>query len=68
VESDSVDPAVGLSDVVPLGTAVQRGQTIARVHAAREDAARLAVDTVSKAISISPEKPDVAALIQDRIS
>jgi thymidine phosphorylase len=67
VESDSVDPAVGLSDVLPLGTAVQRGQTIARVHAAREDAARQAVDTVGKAIRITPDKPDVVALIQDRV-
>ena len=67
VETDQIDPAVGLSDVVPLGTKVRRGQPIARVHATREDAARRAEDAVIKAITITGSMPDISPLILERI-
>jgi thymidine phosphorylase len=52
-ESDMIDPAVGLSDLAPLGTRVTGGQPIARVHAAREDAADRAVAAVQAAFGIA---------------
>ena len=36
VEGDEIDPAVGISDLVRLGTRVQQGQPLCRIHAARE--------------------------------
>lgn len=52
VETDRIDPAVGLSEILPLGTSVTRGQPIARVHAAREDAADRAVAEVQAAFTL----------------
>ncbi|WP_425091177.1 thymidine phosphorylase [Tropicimonas sp. S265A] len=50
-ETDRVDPAVGLSDLLPLGTSVVRGQPLARIHAARETDAARALSQVQKAFS-----------------
>lgn len=67
VESDLVDPAVGLSDVVPLGETVAAGQPLARVHAARESQAERAVRAVQAAIRIGDQAPDTTPLIVERI-
>ncbi|MGD9295614.1 MAG: thymidine phosphorylase, partial [Roseobacter sp.] len=68
IESDLIDPAVGLSQVVRLGQNVGKGQPLAVVHASRPDAADRAVAAVRAAISITPHKsvgsPD---LILERI-
>ena len=52
VETDRVNPAVGLSDVVGLGTQVQRGDPLCVLHAADEDSAMEAAVAVQNAISI----------------
>ena len=57
VESDIVNPAVGLSDVVALGDKVTKGQPLARVHAAREAQADAAVQAVQSAITIGGQAP-----------
>ncbi|OWU85051.1 thymidine phosphorylase [Oceanicola sp. 22II-s10i] len=64
VEGDVVDPSVGLSDVVPLGTKVEKGQPLARVHAARLDAADQAVASVRAAVTLSDRKPKLPAPIR----
>ncbi|WP_424969362.1 thymidine phosphorylase [Dinoroseobacter sp. S76] len=51
-ETDRIDPAVGLSDLLPLGTKVVAGQPLARVHAAREEAADRAVAQVQAAFTL----------------
>ena len=66
VETDMIDPAVGLSDVLRLGERVETGQPLARVHAAREDQADAAVHVVQQAIRIGAP-PKVAPLIRERI-
>ncbi|SNR62875.1 thymidine phosphorylase [Puniceibacterium sediminis] len=66
VESDVVDPSVGLSDVLPLGTQVAKGQPLARVHAARTDAAEAAVIAVRAAMTIGGT-PEVAPLVRERL-
>ena len=68
VESDLVDPAVGLSSVLPLGARVEKGQPILRIHAAREEAARRAEETVRAAITVSDAEPVLPPLIHDRIA
>jgi len=47
-----IDPRVGLSHLLALGTAVTAGAALARVHAADEDAARIAVAAVQAAFEI----------------
>ncbi|MGH1575606.1 thymidine phosphorylase [Planktotalea sp.] len=67
VESDLVNPAVGLSEVVTLGTRVSRGQAIARVHSARESQADRAAQAVRDAIVISPTAPSKRVLEREVI-
>ena len=50
--TDPIDPRVGLSDVVTLGQQVERGQPLARVHAADEAAAAGAVLRLQQCIRI----------------
>lgn len=67
VESDVVDPSVGLQSVIRLGSRVEAGQPLAVVHAARSGAADRAAKEVRAAITIAPEAPRVPDLIQERI-
>jgi thymidine phosphorylase len=67
VESDVIDPAVGLSGIVRLGARVEKGQPLAFVHAAREDAARMAEAAVRRALTLSFDPPPVPDLIHERI-
>ncbi|MEQ1804127.1 MAG: thymidine phosphorylase [Burkholderiaceae bacterium] len=54
---DAVDPRVGLSHVVALGARVERGDALARVHAADASAARVAQQAVGRAVRVGPEPP-----------
>ncbi|MCW8842110.1 MAG: thymidine phosphorylase [Rhodobacteraceae bacterium] len=67
VESDAVDPAVGLSDMVRLGAWVEKGAPLCRIHAARESAADAAQAAVLAAVRIGPEAPVVPDLVHERI-
>lgn len=52
---DVIDPSVGLTGILPLGTAVTAGDPVALVHAAREAEAEAAVAAVRAAIQIGPD-------------
>ncbi|WP_170455976.1 thymidine phosphorylase [Ruegeria arenilitoris] len=67
VESDVIDPAVGLSGLVRLGDKVSAGTPLAVVHAAREDAAQRAAQAVRAAITIGPAPVPVPELVRERI-
>jgi thymidine phosphorylase len=49
---DAIDPRVGLSDLLPLGTSVTAGQTLALVHAATDLAADEAARQVQAAFTL----------------
>jgi thymidine phosphorylase len=49
---DAIDPRVGLSDLLPLGTSVSAGQALALVHAATDAAAADAVRRVQAAFTV----------------
>lgn len=68
VESDPVDPSVGMSDMLPLGAKVSRGTPLARIHAAREEAADRAAAELVAAITISAKAPDFPPLVYERIT
>jgi thymidine phosphorylase len=63
VPGQPVDPRVGLSQVLPLGSVVVAGQPLARVHAASAAAAEAAVAAVQQACSISDSAPEPAPLV-----
>ena len=60
----SVNPAVGLDRLLPVGARVRRGDPIARVHAAGRDAAQVAAATVTGAFSIADQAPKAPPLIE----
>ena len=66
-EGDRIDPAVGLSEIPDLGTAVAAGDPLCLVQARTRAAAEAARDAVAAAITIGPA-PQVPPLIIDRIS
>lgn len=69
VETDSIDPAVGIGQVVRLGSKIAVGDPLAVINAARPDAANRAAAAVQDAIKLSDKapqrKPD---LIRERIA
>ncbi len=67
IESDRVDPAVGISDLLTLGTKIAKGDVIARIHAAHTDAAQDAMSALRAAVSIAPAAPDLLPLVHERI-
>ena len=67
VETDRVDPAVGLSEVASLGAWIEKGQPLARVHAAREDAAEAALRAVQAAVTLGAQPPDPLPLVHERV-
>lgn len=68
VESDVIDPAVGLSNIVRLGDKVTKGTPLVAIHAAREDAARQATERVLAAIQIQDAPTDPPDLVHERIT
>lgn len=67
VESDLIDPAVGISDIVRLGDKLDKGAPLAVIHAAREDAAQQAAQAVLQAISLGPDSPALPGIVHERI-
>lgn len=66
VESDLINPAVGLTEVATLGQAVSRGDPVATIHAANEASAEVAAKAVQCALQIGDCAPQTP-LILDRI-
>lgn len=67
VETDRIDPSVGLSDVVRLGAKIEVNQPLCTIHAASDAAAETAALAVLAAISIG-DAPEIQPLIRERIS
>lgn len=67
VESDLVDPAVGLGAVVSLGQWVERGQPLLRVHATRVAAAEQALADLPAAFCIGDAPPELPPLVHERL-
>ena len=58
-----IDPVVGFSDLLPLGTMVAAGDVIGRVHAASAEAAAKASAEYVAALSQSTEVPTLSPLV-----
>ncbi|CCM73953.1 thymidine phosphorylase [Rhizobium mesoamericanum] len=65
---DRIDHRVGLSDILPLGTHVERGDPIAFVHAATENWADAAIAALATNYRISETPPAIAAVVCERIA
>ena len=67
VETDRIDPGVGLSHILPLGTRVARGDPLLRIHAASAAAADTAAAALAAAITLG-DAPSLPPLIHEEIN
>jgi thymidine phosphorylase len=67
-EDDVIDPAVGLTEVAPVGAEVGPDRPLAVVHAATEDAADEAAAALRAAITVGDEPPAERPVIAGRIA
>ncbi|HMA14314.1 MAG: thymidine phosphorylase [Bacteroidota bacterium] len=65
---DRVDPAVGIDEILPLGTVVSKSDPIAVVHAADEAGAEAAAVLLQKAFEIGQTEPQPQPVILKRIT
>jgi thymidine phosphorylase len=66
-QGDRIDPSVGYSDILPIGSEVDKGAPVARLHAASERAAQAAERAYLSALVIGDEASPPPLLI-DRVS
>ncbi|MEP4198593.1 MAG: thymidine phosphorylase [Aliishimia sp.] len=64
VETDAIDPAVGYSELISLGTKVSKGTVLGVVHAVRPKEADVAEAALRSAITIGASAPKKADLIR----
>ncbi len=65
---DSIDYAVGFSDLAPLGRSLRAGDPLATVHAASPEAAEAASRRLQDAYVIGETEPGPAPVVHQRIS
>ncbi|WP_022705261.1 thymidine phosphorylase [Pseudorhodobacter ferrugineus] len=63
-----INPSVGLSNLAAIGTTVEPGQPLARVHAATKAQAEAALKQLAAAYTITDQAPDLPPLIIGRIT
>jgi thymidine phosphorylase len=68
IETDRIDPAVGMSDLCGIGTALVAGDRVCTIHAGSDDAAQQAQAAVLRAIGFAAQAPDMPPLIMERIA
>jgi thymidine phosphorylase len=67
-EDDVIDPAVGLTEVAPVGAEVGPDRPLAVVHAATEAAAEEAAAALRTAVTVGDEPPPPRPVIAGRIA
>jgi thymidine phosphorylase len=65
--SDTIDHRVGFSNILPLGSAVLKGQPIARVHATSVEQAGQAITAVLASYRMDEQAPQLLPVIVERI-
>lgn len=68
VESDRIDPAVGLSDIAELGARVDDATPLARIHTGDEEKGRALAARLRRAFTLSDSAIDTPPLIHERIA
>jgi len=66
--TDKIDHAVGLADLIKIGTPVSSGTLLCTLHANDETKAVRAEALLREAIKFTPTAPKLEPLIQDLIS
>jgi thymidine phosphorylase len=66
--SDRIDPSVGISDILPLGTKVEKGEPIASVHATSKEEAERAVKRIAACYGIADAATETGPVVLERIT
>jgi thymidine phosphorylase len=66
-EDDSIDPAVGLSQIAPVGAEVGPDRPLALVHARGDASAEEAVVALRGAVQVGPEAPEHRPVLLGRV-
>lgn len=66
--SDTVDAAVGISDILPLGTKVEKGEPVAIVHAASKEEAERAAEMITACYGIDDAATETGNVVLERIT
>ncbi|XQW83403.1 thymidine phosphorylase [Thalassotalea piscium] len=64
----AIDHSVGFDRILPVGTLVNRGDIVARVHASSESDAQLAGQTYLSSLTITESEPEVTPVIYQTIT
>ena len=67
IETDRIDPAVGLGGLLPLSATVDAADPLALIHAASEEAADAAAASILAAYTIGTEAAEPPPLIHTRV-
>jgi thymidine phosphorylase len=67
-EDDVIDPAVGLTEIAPVGAEVGPDRPLAIVHAASDAAAEEAVRALDAAVTIGEAAPPERPVVAERIA
>ncbi len=65
---DQIDPAVGVTDILPLGSGVKAGEVLAVIHVQTQDKADTAVQMVQQAMGICEAKPQAYPVIYETVT
>ncbi|MBX8825413.1 thymidine phosphorylase [Ochrobactrum sp. SFR4] len=65
---DQIDPSVGVTNILPLGSEVKAGDVSALVHAQTQDKAEQAVQMVQQAMMLSDSKPALNPVIYETVT
>ena len=65
---DAIDPAVGLTDFLDIGTAVRSGDPLCLVHAASQSDAEAAIAMIQQAVRIEDAVPFARPVIWERVA
>jgi pyrimidine-nucleoside phosphorylase len=65
--TDTIDPAVGFSDLVKVGERVEKGAPLLKIHANSAGRADQALELIREAITIGQEKPELSPVIVERV-
>jgi len=68
VPGDAIDPRVGFDRIVPLGSRVQRGEPLARAHAASETDAQRAAAAFAAALRVADAAAPATPLVHEVIT
>jgi thymidine phosphorylase len=67
-EDDTIDPAVGLTEIAPVGAQVGPDRPLAVVHAASEAAADEAIAALRAAVTVGDDAPAARPVVAGRIA